>query len=81
MAVRTDTADEEVDAACFLDHLLIVSALCLEVLCVSVEDVDVLLRAVDVVEEVVSHERMVALWVRLWQAYILVHVEGEYMLE
>ena len=56
MAVRTDTADEEVDAACFLNHLLIVSALCLEVLCVSVEDVDVLLRAVDMVEEVVSHE-------------------------
>ena len=24
---------------------------------------------------------MVALWVRLWQAYILIHVEGEYMLE
>ena len=55
--------------------------LCLEILGVAVKDMYVLLRAVDVVEEVVSHERVVALGMLLRQADILVHVESENVLE
>ena len=81
MAVRTDTADEEVDTASLLDHLLIVCTLCYQILGIAVEDVDVLLRTVDVVEQVAGHEGVIALRMGLWQTYILVHVEGEYVLE
>ena len=56
MAVRTDTTDEEVDTPSLNDHLLVTCALSLQVLGVAIEDVDVLLRAVNMVEEVLSHE-------------------------
>ena len=46
-----------------------------------IKDMYVLLRAVDVVEEVVGHERVVALGVLLRQTDILVHVESENVLE
>ena len=56
MAVRTNTTNEKVDTAYFLNHLLIVSTLSLEILGVAVKDMDVLLRAINVVEEVLSHK-------------------------
>ena len=81
VAVGADASDEEVDAACLLDHLLIVLALGLQVGGVAVEDVDVLFRAVDVVEQVTGHEGVVTLRVGLGQADILIHIEGEHVLE
>ena len=42
---------------------------------------DILLRTVDVIEEVTSHEGMVALRMGLWQPDIFVHVESEYVFE
>ena len=77
MAVGADSADEEVDASSLLDLALIVGAFLVEVLGVAVEDVDVLLGAVHMVEEVARHERMVALGVGLGQAHIFVHVERD----
>ena len=56
MAVRTDAAHEEINASSFLNHLLIVGTLCLEILGVAVEDVYVLLLDVDMREEVCPHE-------------------------
>ena len=56
VTVRTDTTDKEVDAASFLNHLLVVSALSLQILSITIQNVDILLRAVDMVEEVAGHE-------------------------
>jgi hypothetical protein len=81
MTIRADAADEKIDAASFLNHLLVVLALCCKVRGIAIEDMDVLLRTVDVIEEVASHESVIALWMGFRQSDILVHVESEYVLE
>ena len=81
MTIGADTSDEEVDAASFHDHLLVVLALSSEVGGIAVEDVDVLLRTVDMIEQVTSHEGMIALGMGLGQTNILVHVKGDHVLE
>ena len=81
VTVRTDTAHEEVDTTCLCNHFLVVVALCHEVRSVTIEDVYVLRLDVDVVEEVVPHEAVVAFWVINRQFYILVHVERDDVLE
>ena len=63
MSIRTDTANEEVDATSILYHLLIMTALFLQVLGIAIQDVDVLLWTIDVIEQVGGHERVIALWV------------------
>ena len=75
MAVFTDTAKEQVDAACLNYGLLVVLALSLEVRSVSVENVDVLSRLINMVEKIFVHERVVTLRMLLRKTYILVHVE------
>lgn len=77
MSVGTDASEEEVDATSLYNHTLIVGTLCLQVRGIAIEDVDVLWGAVDVVEEVFCHERMVALGVVFGQTDILVHVESD----
>ncbi len=42
---------------------------------------NMLLRAVDMIEEIGSHERMIALRMRFRQTYIFIHIEGDDMLE
>ena len=81
MTIRADTADEQVDTTCLLDHLLVVLALSLKVGCITIKNMYVLLWTVDMIEQVASHESVVALWVSLRQAYVLVHVEGDDILE
>lgn len=46
---------------------------CLQILRISIEDVDILGVDVDVLEQVLPHERVVGLVVVAWQADILVH--------
>ena len=79
--VGTDAAHEEVYPAVGLDFLLKAGALGIQVGGVAVQDVGILGLDVDVAEEVVPHEGVVALGVLLGQAHILVHVEGDYVLE
>ena len=73
--VGTYAAHEQVDAARSLYGSLVCGALSLEVGSIAVEDVYVSRLYVDVAEEVVPHEAVVALGVLFGQAYILVHVE------
>ena len=56
MTVGADTTEEQIDTAVRLDLSLIACALSNEVLCVTVEDVNVFLLYVNVAEEIVSHE-------------------------
>ena len=81
MTVGTDTTDEEIDASGFFNHLFVVRTFCFEVFSVSVEDVNVFFRAVNVVEEVGRHEGVIAFGVRLGQSHVFVHVESEHVLE
>ena len=81
MAIRTDTADKEVDATRFFYHLLIMTALLFQVLGITVQDMNILLRAVDMIEEIGSHKRVIALRMRFRQTYIFIHIEGDDMLE
>ena len=81
VAIFAHTAHEEVDAARLLDARLIVGALLDQVFGIAVENVDILGHDVDVAEEVVPHERVVALGMLLRQTHIFVHVEGDDVLE
>ena len=81
MAVLADSAQEEIDASGGQDLLLIVVALLLEVLGIAVENVDVFCRYIDVVEEVAVHKGVVALRMLYRKSHILVHVEGDDVLE
>ena len=75
--VFADAAHEQVDAAGLDDARLVVGALLDQILGVAVEDIDVLGQDVDVFEEVVPHERVVALGVLLRKSDVLVHVERD----
>ena len=77
MAVLADAAHEEVDAPGLDDAGFVVGALLRQVLGVAVEDVDVLGLDVDVLEEVVPHERMVAFGMLLGKPHVLVHIERD----
>ena len=77
VAVLADAAHEEVDAPGLDDAGLVVGALLRQVVGVAVEDVDVLGLDVDVLEEVVPHERMVAFGMLLGKSHVLVHVERD----
>ena len=77
MTVGANAADEKVDASCGLDHLLVVVTLCLQVLGITVEDMDILGQDVNMIEEVAAHERVVALWMILGEPDILIHVERD----
>ena len=81
MAVFADSAEEEVDAARLLDGPLVCQAFGPEVGSVAVEDMDVLPGLVYAREQVLEHEGMVALGMALGKADILVHVEGDDVLE
>ena len=81
MAIGTYAADEKVDAPSLKNHLLVVGTLGDEIGSVAIEDVNVLAGDVDVVEEVGGHEAVVAFRMALGQSYVLVHVEGEDVLE
>lgn len=52
-----------------------------QVLGVTVQDMHVFGRAIDVREEVLIHERMIRLGVVLGNAYIFIHIESDYVLE
>jgi hypothetical protein len=75
VTVRTYATHEEVDAACSLNSLLVVLTLLDEVFGITIEDVYIFLLDIDMAEEVVPHEAVIALWVVFRQFDILVHVE------
>lgn len=57
------TSYEQLDSSSFCDLLLIGLTLCFQVLCVSIQDVSIGWLNVDMLEEVVPHVGVVALWV------------------
>ena len=81
MAVGTDAAKEEVDAAIRGYHAFVVLALFDEVGGVAVEDMDVLWLDIDIAEEIGPHKGVVALTVFFRQTDVLVHIEGDNVLE
>ena len=81
VAVFAHAAQEQVETAGGHDGLFVGGALGLDVLGVAVQDVDVLGLLVNVVEEVAVHEAVVALGMLHGQAHVLVHVEGDDVLE
>ena len=81
VSVFAHAAHEEVDAPGLDDARLVVGALLGQVVGVAVENVDVLRPDVDVLEEIVPHERVVAFGMLLGETHILVHVERDDVLE
>lgn len=81
VTIRADTSHEEVDSTNGLDLGFVLVAFRNQVWRVAVEDVDILRLDVDVGEEVVPHERVVAFRVRFGKGNVFVHVEGDHVLE
>ena len=81
VSVGTDTTQEKIHATYSLHASLVACALSLNILGVAVEDVHILRLDVDVAEEVVPHERVIAFGMLFRQTYILIHVEGNHVLE
>ena len=81
VAVLADTAEEQVETAGRHDGFLVVFTFLDGVRGVAIEDMDIPGGLVDVVEEVFVHEGVVALRMAFRQAHILVHVEGNDILE
>ena len=81
MSVRPDAAEEQVDSACFTDTFFVTGTFGFEVFGITVEDVHVLLLNIDMAEEVLLHERMVALRMIFGDTHIFVHVERNHVLE
>ena len=80
-SIGSDTREEELDPAVLLDLVLVPPALDGEVSCIAVEQVGILRLDVNVAEEVVPHEGVVALGVIARQLAVLVHVERHHVLE
>ena len=76
VSVGSYAAHEEFDSAVGLDFFLESFAFGLEVFGIAIEDVHVFLGNVDVAEEVVPHERVVAFGMVFGKAHIFVHVES-----
>ena len=91
VTVGTNTAEEELDASVALDLRLVVGALLEKIWGVSVQNMNILrtagdgngneLRNIDVLEEILVHEGVVALGVVDGEVHVLVHVEGHDVLE
>jgi len=81
VTVNAAAAEEEVDSAVGSDLVLISLALSLEVLSHTVKNVDILSGNVYVVEEIGVHEVPVALVMLTGKTNVLVHVEGNNVLE
>ena len=81
MSIRTNATHEQVNTACILNSFLIVLALCLQILGIAIENMDIFFLNVDMAEEVVPHEAVVALGMILGEIHILVHVESNHVLE
>ena len=81
VTVVTYATHKQVDTACCLDLSLVLSALTLQILSVTVQNVYILGVDVNVLEEVVPHKRVVALGVLLGQVAVLVHIERDHVLE
>jgi hypothetical protein len=69
--IRAHSGQEQVNSTEALDLLLVRVALGFEVGSIAVEDVDIFFRDVNVVEEILTHERVVGLRMGLWQSYTI----------
>ena len=69
------TSDEQMNATGLSDFVFVLLAFVLKVCSVAVEDVDVLRKDVNVLEEVVPHEIVIALRMLPRQSHVLVHVK------
>ena len=81
MSIGTYASHEQVDTTSILDCFLIVFALSLQILGITVENMHILFLDIDVAEEIVPHEGVVALWMFFGQIDILVHIERDDILE
>src|SRR5690606_32663385 len=75
MSVCTDTQQLQIEPSSLSDLILVPLAVCIDVRRHAVEYVDVARIGIDVAEQVISHEPVVALLMRARKAYVFVEVE------
>ena len=81
MSIWSDTTDKQIDTTGIENHLFIVLAFFLKISSITIQDMHIFFLDVDMIKEVTSHERVIALRMFLGQSHILVHIEGDHILE
>jgi len=81
VTIGANATHEQVNTACLPDSFLIVLAFRLQILGITVEDMHILLFDIDVAEEVVPHEGVIAFWMIFGKVHILVHIERDHVPE
>ena len=81
MAIRTDTTQEQVYATDRFHASLIRRTLSLQILGVTIQDIYVLRFDIDMTEEIIPHERMIAFRMIFRKTDILIHIESDHILE
>ena len=81
MPVGANAAEEQIHAAGSLHAGFVGSTFSFQVFSIAVEDVYILRLDVDVAEEVVPHERMIAFGMFFRQADVFIHIERDDVLE
>ena len=71
MSIGANATHEQVNTTCLLNSFLIVLTFCLQILGITIEDMDILFLDINVAKEVVPHKVMVALGMLLGKVYIL----------
>jgi hypothetical protein len=72
VAIGSNTAQEKLNTTGLQDLLLVIMTFELQIRRITVEDIDVVWFYVDMGEEMLVHEAVVALWVIAWDPYVLV---------
>src|SRR4030042_2513641 len=81
MAVRTNASEEKPYPSVFLYFFLIKNAFLFQILCISVQYVDVFGRNINMIQQVLVHKIMVAVRMIFRKAYVFIHIEGHYISE
>ena len=81
VSVRTNTTHKQVDTTVRLDFFFVTGTFSIQVGSISVQDIGILRFDVDMAEEVVPHERVVAFRMFFGQTHILIHIKSNHVLE
>ncbi|SAD71484.1 Uncharacterised protein [Enterobacter cloacae] len=76
MTIVAYAAHKQVDFTVGTDFFFILTAFCVNIRRVSIQQVNVFSRNINVIEEITVHKAVVTFRMFLWQADIFVHVEG-----
>ena len=81
MSVGTNTTHKEVDTTIRFDLLFVTGTLSIQIGSITIQDIGILRIDINMVEEIIPHERIVAFGMFFRQADIFIHIKSNYIPE